>query len=88
MAARSFRDRPGLAGARRVFLCISAVAAVALMCVVVAVAGTIPVPSSSLTQPGSLKYCSDISIAPLEFYGPRRPGHDIDLGNEIAKRCG
>ncbi|MGZ4336951.1 MAG: ABC transporter substrate-binding protein [Gaiellaceae bacterium] len=90
MAARSFRDRLGLAGARRGFRCISAVAAVALMCAVVAVAGTIPVPSSSLTQPGSLKYCSDISSAPGEFYGPGHiaQGVDIDVGSEIAKRLG
>src|SRR3954463_16740059 len=89
-AAPWFGGTLRMAGARRGFLCISAVAAVALMCTLVAVAGTIPVPKSSLTQPGSLKYCSDISSAPGEFYGPGHvaQGVDIDVGNDIAKRLG
>jgi polar amino acid transport system substrate-binding protein len=90
MAARSFRDRLGLAGARRGSFVLSAAVALALVGAVVAVAGTIPVPKSSLTQSGALKFCSDISSAPGEFYGPGHvaQGVDIDVGSEIAKRLG
>ena len=43
-------------------------------------------PASALGQAGTIRYCSDISSPPLEFYvnGQQPAGSDIDLGNAIA----
>lgn len=50
----------------------------------------IKVPASALGQPGTIRYCSDISSPPLEFYvnGQQPTGSDIDLGNAIARELG
>ncbi len=47
-------------------------------------------PPGALGQPGTIRYCSDISSPPLEFYanGTTATGSDIDLGNAIAKAMG
>jgi polar amino acid transport system substrate-binding protein len=38
---------------------------------------------------GTLKFCSDITYPPEEFYqGTKAVGSDIDIGTEIAKRIG
>jgi polar amino acid transport system substrate-binding protein len=50
----------------------------------------ITVPASALGQPGEIRYCSDISSPPLEFYvnGQQPTGSDIQLGNAIAHELG
>jgi polar amino acid transport system substrate-binding protein len=50
----------------------------------------VPVPASALGEPGSIRFCSDISAPPLEFYsnGQTPTGSDIDLGNAIAVQLG
>ena len=50
----------------------------------------VKVPASALGQPGSIRYCSDISSPPLEFYtgGQQPTGSDVDLGNAIAHELG
>lgn len=90
MTASTFGDRPGVGRACRAFLGLSAAVIVALAGTAVAGAGTIPVPSSSLSQAGALKFCSDISGPPGEFYGPGHvpQGVDIDVGSNIAQRLG
>jgi polar amino acid transport system substrate-binding protein len=47
-------------------------------------------PAGALGQPGTIRFCSDISSPPLEFYanGQEPTGSDIDLGNAIAARLG
>lgn len=47
-------------------------------------------PPGALGQPGTIRYCSDISSPPLEFYknGTQATGSDIDLGNAIATTLG
>ena len=49
-------------------------------------AAAIKVPASALGQPGTIRYCSDISSPPLEFYvnGQQPTGSDVELGNAIA----
>lgn len=44
------------------------------------------VPAGAVAQAGTIRYCSDISSPPLEFYknGTTATGSDIDLGNAIA----
>ena len=53
-----------------------------------AAAGALP--AGALGQPGTIRFCSDISSPPLEFYanGQQPTGSDIDLGNAIAARLG
>ena len=50
----------------------------------------VKVPASALGQPGTIRYCSDISSPPLEFYinGQQPPGSDVALGNAIARELG
>lgn len=50
----------------------------------------IQVPAGALGQPGTIRFCSDISSPPLEFYGngQQPTGSDIDLGNAIARELG
>lgn len=50
----------------------------------------VKVPSGALGQPGTIRYCSDISSPPLEFYqnGTQPAGSDIALGNAIAAELG
>ena len=50
----------------------------------------VKVPASALGQPGTIRYCSDISAPPLEFYvnGQQPTGSDIELGNAIARELG
>ncbi len=50
----------------------------------------VKVPSGALGQPGEIRYCSDISSPPLEFYsnGTTPTGSDIELGNAIAAELG
>lgn len=50
----------------------------------------IKVPASAVGQAGSIRYCSDISAPPLEFYrnGQQPTGSDVDLGNAIASELG
>lgn len=50
----------------------------------------IKVPASALGQPGTIRYCSDISAPPLEFYsnGQQPTGSDIALGNAMAREMG
>jgi len=50
----------------------------------------ISVPASALGQAGAIRYCSDISSPPLEFYtnGQTPTGSDVDLGNAIAHELG
>ncbi len=90
MAVRMLCGRRLFSCAGRVFLTLSAAAAVAVASAAVAAAGTIPVPASSLSHPGQLAFCSDISGPPGEFFGPGHvpQGVDIDVGTEIAKRLG
>jgi polar amino acid transport system substrate-binding protein len=47
-------------------------------------------PAGALGQPGTIRFCSDISSPPLEFYanGQQAAGSDIDLGNALAARLG
>lgn len=47
-------------------------------------------PAGALAQPGTIRFCSDISSPPLEFYanGQQPTGSDIDLGNAIAAKLG
>ena len=53
-------------------------------------AAAIKVPASALGQAGTIRYCSDISSPPLEFYtnGQTPTGSDVDLGNAIAHELG
>ncbi|HLK02533.1 MAG TPA: ABC transporter substrate-binding protein [Streptosporangiaceae bacterium] len=53
-------------------------------------ADAIAVPASALGQPGTIRYCSDISGPPTEFYsnGQTPTGSDIDLGDAIAHELG
>src|SRR6185437_11194373 len=46
----------------------------------------IPVPAGAVGQAGTIRFCSDISSPPLEFYadGQQATGSDVDLGNAIA----
>ena len=48
------------------------------------------VPAGAVAQTGTIRYCSDISSPPLEFYknGTQATGSDIDLGNAIAATLG
>jgi polar amino acid transport system substrate-binding protein len=48
------------------------------------------VPAGAVAQAGTIRYCSDISSPPLEFYknGTQATGSDIDLGNAIASALG
>jgi polar amino acid transport system substrate-binding protein len=48
------------------------------------------VPAGAVAQAGTIRYCSDISSPPLEFYknGTVAAGSDIDLGNAIAQALG
>ena len=48
------------------------------------------VPAGAVAQAGTIRYCSDISSPPLEFYknGTTATGSDIDLGNAIAATLG
>ncbi len=41
-------------------------------------------------RPGTIRYCSDISTPPLEFYadGQQATGSDVDLGNAVAAELG
>ena len=50
----------------------------------------VKVPAGALGEPGSIRFCSDISAPPLEFYsnGQTPTGSDIDLGNAIAAQLG
>jgi polar amino acid transport system substrate-binding protein len=50
----------------------------------------VKVPASALGQPGTIRYCSDISSPPLEFYtgGQQPTGSDVELGNAIARELG
>lgn len=50
----------------------------------------VKVPASALGQPGTIRYCSDISSPPLEFYvnGQQPTGSDVELGNAIAAQLG
>jgi polar amino acid transport system substrate-binding protein len=47
-------------------------------------------PAGALGQSGTIRFCSDISSPPLEFYanGQQPSGSDIDLGNAIAGQLG
>lgn len=47
-------------------------------------------PAGALGQSGTIRFCSDISSPPLEFYanGQQPTGSDIDLGNAIAAKLG
>jgi len=47
-------------------------------------------PAGALGQSGTIRFCSDISSPPLEFYasGQQPAGSDIDLGNAIAAKLG
>lgn len=82
------RRRGALAG--RALLALAAAAVTAVAYTAVAAGGTIPVPSSALSQQGALKFCSDISGPPGEFFGPNHQpqGVDIDVGTNIAQRLG
>lgn len=53
-------------------------------------AGALTVPASALGQSGTIRYCSDISGPPTEFYsdGQTPTGSDIDIGNAIAHELG
>ena len=69
-----------------------AVAALAFVLVSVfggssSLAAATKLPAGALGQPGTIRYCSDISSPPLEFYknGTTATGSDIDLGDAIAK---
>lgn len=54
-----------------------------------ATAAAVKVPAGALGQAGTIRYCSDISSPPLEFYANGRPtGSDIELGNAIAGELG
>lgn len=48
------------------------------------------VPAGAVAQTGTIRYCSDISSPPLEFFknGTTATGSDIDLGNAIAGTLG
>lgn len=48
------------------------------------------VPAGAVAQAGTIRYCSDISSPPLEFYknGTVPAGSDIDLGNAMATALG
>jgi polar amino acid transport system substrate-binding protein len=48
------------------------------------------VPAGAVAQAGTIRYCSDISSPPLEFYknGTVATGSDIDLGTAIATALG
>jgi polar amino acid transport system substrate-binding protein len=48
------------------------------------------VPAGAVAQAGTIRFCSDISSPPLEFYknGTQATGSDIDLGNAIASNLG
>jgi polar amino acid transport system substrate-binding protein len=47
-------------------------------------------PAGALGQSGTIRFCSDISSPPLEFYanGQQPTGSDINLGNAIAAKLG
>jgi len=72
-----------------------AVAALAFVLVSVfggssSLAAATKLPAGALGQPGTIRYCSDISSPPLEFYknGTTATGSDIDLGDAIAQAMG
>ena len=48
------------------------------------------VPAGAVAEKGTIRFCSDISSPPLEFYknGTEATGSDIDLGNAIATALG
>jgi polar amino acid transport system substrate-binding protein len=48
------------------------------------------VPAGAVAQAGTIRFCSDISSPPLEFYknGTQATGSDIDLGDAIAAELG
>jgi len=50
----------------------------------------VPVPAGAVGQTGTIRFCSDISSPPLEFYadGQQATGSDVDLGNAIAAELG
>ena len=53
-------------------------------------ASGVTLPAGALGQSGTIRFCSDISSPPLEFYanGQQPTGSDIDLGNAIAAKLG
>lgn len=53
-------------------------------------AAAVKVPAGALGQSGEIRYCSDISSPPLEFYknGTQATGSDVDLGDAIAAKLG
>jgi len=55
-----------------------------------ATAASAVLPAGALGQPGTIRFCSDISSPPLEFYanGQQPTGSDIDLGNALAAKLG
>jgi polar amino acid transport system substrate-binding protein len=55
-----------------------------------ATAAAVSLPAGVLAQPGTIRFCSDISSPPLEFYanGQQPAGSDIDLGNALAAQLG
>jgi polar amino acid transport system substrate-binding protein len=48
------------------------------------------VPAGAVGQAGTIRFCSDLSTPPLEFYsdGQQASGSDVDLGNAIAAELG
>jgi polar amino acid transport system substrate-binding protein len=53
-------------------------------------AASIKVPAGAFGQKGQIRYCSDISSPPLEFYvgGQYPTGSDVEIGNAIAAQLG
>ena len=50
----------------------------------------VKVPASALGQPGTIRYCTDFSAPPMEFYinGQQPTGSDVAIGNAIARELG
>jgi polar amino acid transport system substrate-binding protein len=50
----------------------------------------VKLPAGAVGQTGTIRFCSDISSPPLEFYasGQQPSGSDVDLGNAIAAELG
>ena len=64
-----------------------------LAVVIVALAATAVIAAAAAAPArhagGTLRFCSDITYPPEEFYvGTKPAGSDIDIGNEVAKRTG
>ena len=53
-------------------------------------ASAVKVPAGAVAQSGTIRYCSDISSPPLEFYknGTTATGSDVDLGDALASAMG